>query len=397
MSKPSDSLGASPPSGEGRLLRSNGPHPPASSGSVPSAGREEAVTAAPAGATAPMSKEQAFSLFFRRDLESLAAEARRIASLQFGDAVYLRGLIEFTNHCAADCLYCGIRRSNPAPRRYRLTDDEILHAVDEGFERGLRTFVLQGGEDAAFDTQRLARLCTAIKERSQGEAALTLSCGIRSLKDYKALKSAGADRYLMRFETSDPQLHQYLRNGSTLQRRLKALYDLKDAGFQVGSGFMVGLPGESDEVVLRNVELCAEMEVDMAGVGPFIPHPETPLAESEQVGLERALYATALLRILCPQTHIPATTAAGSLQKDGRERMIACGANVLMPNLTPVSAKKDYLLYPGKICLDESGLQCVGCLSMRVRTVDREISFDRADGRAGGPRQPVLELGAARD
>jgi len=346
-------------------------------------GREPAAvdSAGPAG----MLRSEAVSLFRRRELAPLAAEARRIATLEFGDDVYLRGLIEYTNFCTVDCLYCGIRRSNPYPRRYRLSSEDILAAVNEGFDRGLRTFVLQGGEDKWYTTDRLARVCEEIKTATGGEAALTLSCGIRPAADYRTLKSAGADRYLMRFETSDPDLHRYLRGGVELKHRLAALENLRTAGFQVGSGFMVGLPGESDDTVIRNVELCADMGVDMAGVGPFIPHHQTPLAGAPQQPLELALHATALVRIFCPKTHIPATTAAGSLEKDGRERMIACGANVLMPNLTPVTHKKDYLLYPGKICLDESGLQCVGCLSMRVLTVDRKISFDRADGRVGGP------------
>lgn len=332
-----------------------------------------------------MTWEQAVDHYRRRELEPLAAEARRLTVAEFGEDVYLRGLIEFTNHCAADCLYCGLRRSNAKVERYRLEDDDILAAVDEGYTRGLRTFVLQGGEDAGFDTPRLAGLSRKIKRATDNEAAVTLSCGIRSLEDYRDLKDAGADRYLMRFETSDPELHRYLRNGATLERRLKALDDLRRAGFQVGSGFMVGLPGETDETVIRNVELCRELGVDMAGVGPFIPNQDTPLAEAVREPIEKSLLATALVRIALPKTHIPATTAAGTLESNGRERTIACGANVLMPNLTPVSRKKDYLLYPGKICLDESGLQCVGCLSMRVRTVDRQVSFNRADGRVGGP------------
>ncbi len=336
---------------------------------------------------AGLSRSEAVELFRSRNLGPLAAEARRISDEVFGDDVYLRGLIEYTNHCAVDCLYCGIRRSNSNVKRYRLGKKAIIDAVTEGYRRGIRTFVLQGGEDPHFTTERLAEICRGIKEVTGNpgdEAALTLSCGIRPRRDYALLKKAGADRYLMRFETSDPELHRYIRGGVSLEKRLSALSDLQAEGFQVGSGFMVGLPGESDDTLIRNVEICAELGVDMAGVGPFIPHPETPLGDSEQVPLERALYATALLRIFCPRTHIPATTAAGSLEKDGRERMISCGANVLMPNLTPVGQKKNYLLYPGKICLDESGLQCVGCLSMRVLSVDREISFDRADGRVGG-------------
>lgn len=348
---------------------------------------------------------QAEQLFRERKLAPLASEACRVTTRHFGKNVYLRGLIEYTNNCSIDCLYCGIRRSNSHVQRYRLSSQQIIDAVRSGFERGLRTFVLQGGEDSFFDTEKLAGICEKIKNETENKAAITLSCGIRPKKDYRTLHQAGADRYLMRFETSDPELHRYLRGGVPLSKRLQALENLREEGFQVGSGFMVGLPGETDDTVMHNVELCRTLGVDMAGVGPFIPHPQTPLADSEQIPLELALYATALLRIFCPQTYIPATTAAGSLEKNGREQMIACGANVLMPNLTPVSHKKDYLLYPGKICLDESGLQCVGCLSLRVKTVEREISFDRADGRVGKskerhrehyvPREKILPLATA--
>ena len=342
-----------------------------------------------------MTWETAIGHFRRRELEPLAEEARRITSRHFGNAVYLRGLIEFSNICSRDCLYCGLRRSNRKVGRYRLDDEAILSAVRRGFEKGLRTFVLQSGEDPRFTTDRLARLCSRIKRATMEEAAVTLSCGIRPLADYRRLTAAGADRYLMRFETADPDLHRYLRDGYTLERRLEALDNLWTAGFQVGSGFMVGLPGETDETIIRNVELCAALGVDMAGVGPFIPNPDTPLAEAPQEPLELSLFATALTRIACPETHIPATTAAGSLESDGRERTVACGANVLMPNLTPTEAKKDYLLYPGKICLDEDGLHCIGCLAMRMLTVGRRISFDRADGRVGG--KPGAAVGRRSD
>ncbi|ORC31181.1 [FeFe] hydrogenase H-cluster radical SAM maturase HydE [Marispirochaeta aestuarii] len=320
-------------------------------------------------------------LFLQGRLDELSAAAMDLTRTHFGDSVFLRGLLEYSNHCSSNCLYCGIRRDNSRVERYRLDDRMIYAAVDSGFSRGLRTFVLQGGEDPEFGTDRMCRIVREIKKRTGGMAAVTLSCGILSREDYAALKSAGADRYLLRFETSDPELHRNLRDGVSLERRLKALDDLRNLGFQTGSGFMVGLPGEDDELVLRNIRLARELELDMIGIGPFIPHPQTPLAESPQVPLEKTLLATAMLRITCPKAHIPATTAAGSLEPDGRERMLRCGANVLMPNISPVEVKPHYMLYPGKICLDEDGLHCIGCLAGRVALVGRKLDFDRADGR----------------
>uniref|UniRef100_UPI002639FDF7 radical SAM protein n=1 Tax=Oceanispirochaeta sp. TaxID=2035350 RepID=UPI002639FDF7 len=239
--------------------------------------------------------------------------------------------------------------------------------------------------DAEYGHERICRLVEAIKDQTGGKAALTLSCGMRSLSQYREMKAAGGDRYLLRFETSDPELHAYLRNGSSLASRLQALEHFREAGFQTGSGYMLGLPGEKEETRLKNVLLAQRLELDMVGIGPFIPHPDTPLGTAEQKPLEAAIRGVALLRLALPEAHIPATTAAGSLQRDGREQMISAGANVLMPNLTQVEFKKDYQLYPGKICLDESGIQCIGCLSLRVKPLGREISFKRGDA-------PRLEL-----
>ena len=296
-----------------------------------------------------------------------------------GKDVLLRGLLEYTNFCSSNCLYCGIRHDNGEVQRYRIDEKMLLEAARGGFERGLRTFVIQGGEDSEYPTDRICRLIERIKTMSGGEAAVTLSCGMRSLDQYRRMKEAGGDRYLLRFETSDPALHSYLRNGSSLEKRLEALEYIREAGFQTGSGFMLGLPGETDETRLNNILLAQKLKLDMVGIGPFIPHPETPLAESKQEDLEISIRGVALLRLALPEAHIPATTAAGSLVPDGRERMISAGANVLMPNITPVDFKKDYELYPGKICLDESGIQCISCLSMRVKPLERELSFRRGD------------------
>lgn len=303
----------------------------------------------------------------------LSARADAVCREVYGDSVYLRGLVEFSNFCGRDCLYCGIRLSNAAVSRYRMAPGEIVETVRAGREMGLKTFVLQSGEDDYFTTKVLSGIVEKIKTIAGGDSALTLSCGIRPKKDYLELKKAGADRYLIRFETSDAKLHSYLRNGVSLERRITALRDLRDCGYEVGSGFMVGLPGETEETRINNALLCRELELDMIGIGPFIPHPGTPLKDSPQMPFELALRSVALVRLLLPYSNIPATTAAGSLDPEGREKMLAAGANVLMPNITPVEFKKNYLLYPNKICLDEDGTHCIGCMRIRVGAVDKTL------------------------
>ena len=318
-------------------------------------------------------------LFLNAPTDNLIDMGNSVCRRVHGKAVLLRGLLEYTNYCISNCLYCGIRKSNRNVNRYRIDEDRLIEAARAGFDRGLRTFVLQGGEDPVYTTEKICRVIESLKKMSEGKAAVTLSCGMRSAQEYREMAAAGADRYLLRFETSDPALHAYLRDGRTLAQRLRALEDIRSAGFQVGSGFMLGLPEETADTRLENILLAQRLELDMVGIGPFIPHPDTPLRDAPQKGIEEAVRGVALLRLALPETHIPATTAAGTLESNGREQMIRAGANVLMPNLTQVNYKKDYLLYPGKICLDESGIQCIGCLSMRVRPLDRELSFSRGD------------------
>jgi biotin synthase len=310
--------------------------------------------------------------------EELLAAADAACRSVHGDAVFLRGLIEVTNHCVRNCLYCGIRRGNGGVSRYRLTDGEILASARAGQARGLRSFVLQGGEDPEFGPARLARLAGALRAGLGEGTALTFSFGTMRKADYAGLKAAGCDRYLIRFETSDPRLHESLR-GSPLSERLLAIDALRDLGFEVGSGFMTGLPGAGLATLESDVRLCGSLGLDMVGIGPFIPHPATPLAGAGRLGIEPALRACAAVRLALPGANMPATTAAGSVAADGRERMLAAGANVLMPNVGPTARKRDYELYPGKICLDEDGLQCIGCLDLRVRTVGKRLDFSRGD------------------
>lgn len=309
----------------------------------------------------------------------LMRRANAVCRQAYGNEVYLRGLVEFTNHCSLDCHYCGIRRSNTAVNRYRLSVDTVADLARAGWERGLKTFVLQGGEDPWFTADRVEALVDAVKAATGGRAAVTLSVGIRPRAVYARWKAAGADRYLMRFETSDPVLYSRFKDGARLEDRLEALDALGELGYEVGSGFLVGLPGETDDTRVANALLCHEKAFDMVGIGPFIPHPATPLAGADQQPLELTVRAAALVRLLLPRANMPATTAAGSLDKQGREKMLAAGANVLMPNITPESVKKDYLLYPGKICLDESGFECINCLDIRTHLVDKTLSWSRGN------------------
>jgi biotin synthase len=325
--------------------------------------------------------------------EELIVRADRACRSFHGAGVFLRGLIEATNVCTRNCLYCGIRRGNGAVRRYRLSDEEILLSARRGYERGLRSFVLQGGEDPEFGAERLARLAGRFKEAFGDEAALTLSFGTLRREDYALLRSAGVDRYLLRFETSDEALHLRLR-GTPLAERLCALDDLRSLGYEVGTGFMTGLPGSDPETLAADLDLASDLAPDMVGVGPFIPHPGTPLGKEKGAGLAPALRAVAALRLALPGANIPATTAAGSIAADGRERMLAAGANVLMPNIGPVERKKDYELYPGKVCLDEDGLDCLGCLAGRVLSVGKFIDLGRGDARSFVP-VPLREAASA--
>lgn len=317
--------------------------------------------------------------FFSQPTSSLVGLAQKACDLTYGKKVYLRGLIEFSNYCVCDCLYCGIRRSNEKVKRYSLSDEEIIEIVQKGVLRGIKTFVFQSGEYHLDLPERMARLLFTLRQKVGEEIAFTLSCGVYPREVYREWKKAGADRYLLRFETSDENLFMTLCPGKTLSQRLQALEDLRFEGYAVGSGFMVGLPGETEDVLLKNILLARELRLEMVGIGPFIAHPDTPLAHVPSLPIEQTVRATALLRLLLPWANIPATTAAGSLHPRGREMMLEAGANVLMPNLTPKEKKPHYLLYANKICINEDGWECLSCLSFRVKSVDKHISFDRGD------------------
>jgi len=294
-----------------------------------------------------------------------------------GQAVHLRGLIEFSNHCRKNCRYCGLRRDNLKLSRYRLTRREIVEAAVGAEQIGFRTIVLQSGEDMQFIAESMADIIGEIKSRTQ--LAITLSLGERDKTTYSRWRKAGADRYLLRIETTDKEIFKDLHPDDELDRRKKCLLALKDIGYQLGSGIMVGLPGQDARSVAKDVIWMHELGVEMIGIGPFIPHPETPLKHEMGGTLRQALRLVAVLRLVFPYAHIPATTAMGSLDPNGREKALQAGANVMMPNITPATVRPLYELYPNKICLDEDASHCHACVRSRIASLNRSVGAGRGD------------------
>lgn len=280
------------------------------------------------------------------ELPLLQAAADEVRRQTVGDAVHLRAIIEFSNYCRKNCLYCGLRRDNRALVRYRLEEEQILAAADRACRLGYRTVVLQSGEDPYFSADKIARLVDRIKVKF--DLAITLSLGERSKEDYRIWRQAGADRYLLKQETADETLFRSLKPDSSLEQRLNCLYWLKELDYQVGSGNMVGLPGQTMATLARDILLMRQLEVDMAGIGPFLPHPQTPLREAPAGELSLCLKTLAVARLSMPATHLPATTALSTLHSSGRELALKWGANVIMPNLTPLEVRDKYLIYPQK-------------------------------------------------
>ena len=304
----------------------------------------------------------------------LFARADKVRRENCGPGVHLRGLIEFSNNCRRRCYYCGIRAGNTRVSRYRLTGGLILDCARTAVRLKYKTIVLQSGEDPCWGPKELAPLVEQIK-RETG-LAITLSVGEYSKEDYKMLRAAGADRFLLRFETSDRRLFSMLKPDSSFDQRFRCLAWLKEAGFQTGSGVMTGLPGQTRESMADDILLFKQLDLDMVGIGPFIASPDTPMAGAENGTLETALRMVALTRIVTENAHIPATTAMGTLAPQGRQKALKCGANVLMPNISPKEHRSDYSLYPGKICVDEDPERCAVCVDAMLAAVGRE----RAEG-----------------
>ena len=311
------------------------------------------------------------------DLAALYARADAVRRERCGDAVPIRSIVEFSNVCANDCLYCGIRASNPVPARYRMSPDEILASVRQIAASGAAgTVVLQGGETPGPADDEIAALLRRIKTEVPG-LAITLSVGNRPRDIYARWRDAGMDRYLLRFETSDADLFAKLHPDCTLAERLDCLRDLKSLGVQTGGGFMIGLPGETVETLADNILLCREFDFDMIGIGPYIPNPDTPLADQPNAYADDPdmfFRALAVLRLANPDAHVPATTAFDALFPDGRDLALRRGANVFMPNATPGPLRKNYQLYPGKPCIDEDAADCALCVQARLRALGRPVA-----------------------
>jgi biotin synthase len=308
------------------------------------------------------------------DASALYDAADGIRAARVGNEVHLRGLIEFSSICRKNCAYCGLRRDNRALERYRLDPETIVATAQAAEKLGYRSVVLQSGEDLWFTAERLAEIIRAIK--ADTDLAITVSAGECDRETYCSWRDAGADRYLLRIETTDSGLFAALHPDDDLQARMQCLYDLRDLGYQLGSGVMVGLPGQAAAHLANDVVWLHELGVEMIGVGPFIPHPNTPLGGVVGGTVERTLRLVAVLRLVFPDAHIPATTAMGSLHPLGRERALQAGANVVMPNVTPTAQRAQYEIYPDKICLSDDPAHCRGCITLRILGLGRTIGMD---------------------
>ena len=323
--------------------------------------------------------EQLFENYSKEDVIYATELARNIAVENFGRKIYFRGIIEFTNHCKCDCFYCGIRKSNRECQRYRLELSDILACCAEGYENGFRTFVLQGGEDVWFHDERMCEIVRTIKKKYP-DCAVTLSLGERSFESYKALKEAGADRYLLRHETADAEHFGVLHpKYQTLESRMECLKHLKSLGYQTGCGIMVGTPGQSVKTLAKDMKFMEEFRPSMIGVGPFLPHKDTPLKDEKKGSVELTLYILALCRILLPKVLLPATTALGTVEADGRKQGVLAGCNVVMPNLSPISVRKKYMLYDEKAGTDVSAAQGIAILRKQMEEIGYEVVVGRGD------------------
>lgn len=317
-------------------------------------------------------------------ISDLRRAAREVQHTYYKNHIFIRGLIEFTNYCRQDCYYCGIRRSNHKVTRYRLTENEINACVDLGYELGFRTFVFQGGEDAHYTVDFFVRLIRRIKEKYP-DCAVTLSEGVRSYDFYQAIREAGCDRYLLRHETIDEDHFKSLHPPEqSLQKRVEALFQLKELGYHTGSGIMVGSPGQTIDMVVRDLRFLQRLKPEMIGIGPFLPQSNTPFGSAHEGSYELTLRLISVMRLLFPTCLIPATTALGTIRENGREEGILCGANVVMPNLSPPSHRKDYALYDNKIATGAESAEKLDLLKERMREIGYQVVVDRGDPASNG-------------
>jgi len=331
-----------------------------------------------------LSKEEFVTLlsgFNAEDSQYLFSKSRALADEVFGKKIFVRGLIEFTSFCKNDCYYCGIRKSNLNAERYRLSKDDILSCCKQGYELGFRTFVLQGGEDLRYSDDNIIDIVSSIRNAYR-DCAITLSIGEKTYLQYLKYYKAGADRYLLRHETANAEHYKKLHpKGLSAENRQRCLYDLKKIGYQVGAGFMVGSPYQTAFDLAEDLLFIKGLEPHMIGIGPFIPHKATPFSKFPPGKLELTLFLIGILRLMLPNALIPATTALGTVHPNGREMGILAGANVVMPNLSPVNVRKKYLLYDNKICTGEEAAECRFCLQNRMKEIGYELVVDRGDFR----------------
>lgn len=306
-----------------------------------------------------------------RHNDELFAAADRVRHRYVGDEVHLRGLIEFSNICRQNCLYCGLRRDNQQVSRYRIEPEVIIEFARKAKEYGYKTVVLQSGEDVSFDVDTMRHIIREIKKL---DLAITLSIGEKSREEYAAYKEAGADRYLLRIETTDKKLYEDLDPGMNFENRLRCLRDLKELGYEVGTGGLIGLPGQTLASLADDILFFKNMDADMIGVGPFIPNPDTPLRDAAGGTFTLSRKVMAVIRLLMPDINIPATTAMETLDPNGRVLALKSGANVVMPNVTEGDYRRMYALYPGKICINDTPAHCRGCITGKIAGIGRKVS-----------------------
>jgi biotin synthase len=311
--------------------------------------------------------------------EYLAKRADEVRRKYYGKKVFLRGLIEISSYCKNDCFYCGIRRSCKSAQRYRLDRQQILECAEIGYNLGLRTFVMQGGEDAFFTDDYMCGIISELRQRYP-ECAITLSLGERSAESYRKMKAAGADRYLLRHETASEELYKKIHpEEMRLDNRIKCLYNLKRTGYQTGSGFMVGAPYQTTDDIIKDLRFLQKLNPEMIGIGPFVPHNDTPFKEFKKGELGLVLRLVSILRLMFPKALIPSTTALGTIHPYGREMGLKAGANVVMPNLSPADLRKKYMLYNDKICTDEEACENIAELKKRIAAAGYEVLGGRGD------------------
>lgn len=316
--------------------------------------------------------------------DAMAEAADRVRRAYVGDEVHLRGLIEFSSYCQQNCLYCGLRRDNGNAQRYRLTQEEIVALAEKAKAAGYPTVVMQSGEDAWFTTERLAEIVRDVKRLG---LTVTLSVGERTTDEYRILREAGADRFLLRIETTDREIYERLDPGMSYENRLRCLSDLKRLGYEVGTGCLVGLPGQATEMLARDILFFQSIDADMVGIGPLVPNGDTPLGNEPPGDMRLVRRMVSAIRLLLPEANIPATTAMETLQPGARELMLRSGANVMMPNVTEGEARQKYALYPGKACVADTPDHCRACMEGRIRAMGRTVGQG-----AGGRRRSKISI-----